>query len=90
MVLAVTVTVGEQKTAESAIVQWVALLFYGGLGITSIWLLFGLKRGYPSAWTVQMILSIVGLIMFPLVTIISILILVNWFKPDTKAWFSIR
>jgi hypothetical protein len=89
VVLSACLMISDPKTPESAIAGWVVMVFYGGMGITCIWLLFGLKRGYPAAWTVQMVLSIVGLLMFPIVTLISILILVNWFKRETKAWFGL-
>ncbi len=54
-----------------------------------IWLLFGLKSGVKSAYYVQMAISIIGLIGFPIGTLISAYILYLWSRPETKAWFGV-
>ena len=54
-----------------------------------IWLLFGLKRGDKTAYYGQMVISIIGLIGFPIGTLISAYILYQWFRPETKAWFGV-
>ena len=63
--------------------------FYSLLFPFYIWLLVGLKRGTKAAYYVQMILSIVGLIGFPIGTLINGYILATWFRPETKAWFGV-
>ncbi len=55
--------------------------------VASIWLNRATKKGTPAAWTVQIIFSVIGLLGFPLGTIIHAYVLFNWFKPETKAWF---
>jgi hypothetical protein len=65
----------------------------GGLVIISlilavfIWLNRALRLGTSAAWTVQLVASVVGLLAFPLGTLIHGYILSQWFKPETKAWF---
>ena len=54
-----------------------------------VWLLIALKRGVRAAYYVQMIVAIIGLIGFPLGTLINGYILYKWFRPETKAWFGI-
>lgn len=54
-----------------------------------VWLLLGLKRGTKGAYYVQMIVSIIGLIGFPVGTLINGYILYKWFRPETKAWFGV-
>jgi len=63
-----------------------ALLYAVFLAI-SIWLNRALKKGVQAAWTVQIIVSVLGLLGFPLGTLIHGYILSQWFKPETKAWF---
>lgn len=52
-----------------------------------VWLLGALKRGATSAYYIQMVVSILGLMGFPLGTLISLYVLFKWFKPETRAWF---
>ncbi len=54
-----------------------------------IWLLIGLKRGTKAAYYVQMIVAFIGLIGFPIGTLINGYILYKWFRPETKAWFGV-
>jgi hypothetical protein len=64
---------------------WVVLgiiaLFYFIVG-------FGLLKGQGWARIVAIILAILGLLNFPIGTIISIIILLYLFKEDVKAYFS--
>jgi hypothetical protein len=53
----------------------------------NFWLRGAMRKGLPIAWTVQIILSALGVFSFPLGTIIHGYILFHWFKPETKAWF---
>jgi hypothetical protein len=62
-------------------------LFYGMLLVVNIWLNGALKKGTRAAWTVQIILSALGLLGFPLGTLIHGYLLSQWFKPEVKAWF---
>jgi hypothetical protein len=66
-------------------------LFLGGLYsclfVLSIWLNRALKRGLSAAWVVQLVMSVLGLLGFPIGTLIHGYILSQWFKPETKAWF---
>ena len=54
-----------------------------------VWLLMSLRRGKPGAWEVTLVLSVLGLLAFPVGTLINIILLVKWFKPETKAWFAV-
>jgi hypothetical protein len=69
--------------AERVILAAIYALFFGG----AIWLNRALKKGAPAAWVVQIIWSALGLLGFPLGTLIHGYILSQWFKPETKAWF---
>jgi hypothetical protein len=54
-----------------------------------VWLLVGLKRGTPAAYWVQLVIAVIGLVGFPIGTLIYAYILYLWFKPETKAWFGV-
>lgn len=54
----------------------------------NVWLLKAFKTRQKAAWNLQIVLSILGLFGFPLGTLIHGYILSQWFKPQTKAWFS--
>jgi hypothetical protein len=56
----------------------------------SFWQRKAIRRGDRNAWTVQIILSALGLTSFPIGTLIHGYVLMNWFKPEVKAWFGIR
>jgi hypothetical protein len=62
-------------------------VLYFLLWAVAIWQNGALKRAAPSAWITQIILSVIGLLGFPLGTIINGYILSQWFQPETKAWF---
>ena len=86
-------------------VVFLFLLFSGGLKVVNInivnmviysiffpiyvWLLSGLKSGVKSAYYVQLVISIIGLINFPIGTLINGYILYLWMRPETKAWFGV-
>lgn len=65
----------------------------GGLIVVALifamfaWLNRALKNGKPAAWTAQIVVSVFGLLGFPLGTAVHAYILSQWFKPETKAWF---
>lgn len=63
------------------------VLFLVALMALVLWLNNALRKGVPVAWTVQIILSIIGLASFPLGTLIHGYILSQWFTPENKAWF---
>ncbi|MBV9867085.1 MAG: hypothetical protein JO316_17155 [Abitibacteriaceae bacterium] len=67
----------------------VMAFFYGLLLAVDIWLNRALKQGTPAAWTVQIVLSALGLCGFPIGTLIHGYILSQWFSPETKAWFGL-
>lgn len=46
-----------------------------------------LLTGKHSGWIIQLIVSVLGLLWFPIGTAINTYILSQWFKPETKAWF---
>ena len=48
------------------------------------------RRGVPAAWNVQAVVSVLGLLAFPLGTLLHLLILLKWFRPETKSWFGLR
>ncbi|HEX8551783.1 MAG TPA: hypothetical protein VF681_09535 [Abditibacteriaceae bacterium] len=66
------------------------LLFVGLLFGTFFWQRKAIRRGAANAWVVQIILSALGLLAFPLGTLIHGYILSQWFKPEVKAWFGTR
>ncbi|HVF85837.1 MAG TPA: hypothetical protein VM821_07625 [Abditibacteriaceae bacterium] len=63
----------------------VVLLFIVALIAFNAWLNIALKKGISAAWEFQILLSAIGLFMFPLGTAINAYILSHWFKPETKA-----
>ena len=65
----------------------VYLVIFGVLLGINIWLNRALKRGASAAWVVQIIISVLGLLSFPVGTLIHGYLLSQWFKPETKAWF---
>lgn len=64
-------------------------LFYAALLAVEIWLNRALKKGTRAGWTVQLIVSILSLCLFPLGTAIHAYILSQWSKPENKAWFGL-
>ena len=73
----------QQSSAE----RFGLFVLYAALFGFQLWINRGIKKGTPAIWTVQMILSILGLVGFPIGTLIHGYILSQWFKPETKAWF---
>lgn len=65
----------------------IVFLIYAAFFLVVLWINRGIKKGARSVWAVQMILSVVGLLGFPIGTLIHGWILSQWFKPDVKAWF---
>jgi hypothetical protein len=75
---------------KGGVVATVAVLaLYGAFLAIYIWLFGALKQGNPAAWRAQRALAFLGLIGFPLGTIIYIYLLSKWSKPETKAWFGL-
>jgi hypothetical protein len=69
--------------------RWVlALLPLGLLGL-SVWMLAAVPRGKRPAYYVQMVLSALGLLGFPLGTLLHGYILYYWVRPETKEWFGV-
>lgn len=88
----VLTTLGGERGGDAPndpVTAFVLLAVYGGIAVLLMWLIRSLKRGLAAAWTVQMVLSILGLLGFPLGTIIHGMILSRWFQPETKAWFGL-
>lgn len=73
--------------AESGLERILLLGFYIVLFGFDIWLNRALKAGAPAAWPAQIAASCLGLLGFPLGTLIHGYVLSQWFKPETKAWF---
>lgn len=65
------------------------LIVFAPIALANIFLITSLRKGNPVAWHVQMVLSLLGLLGFPIQTVIHALVLSKWFKPDTKAWFGL-
>lgn len=74
---------GPETAAFFAICSGVIIL----IGLIDFILGYGLWILAPWAWTVSVIFAILGLINFPIGTIISIIILIYLFKPEIKAVF---
>jgi hypothetical protein len=73
----------DDSMAEKAGGLIFCILFFAGM----LWQRTGLRRGTGAAWTVQIVLSALGLLAFPLGTLVHGYILSKWFKPEVKAWF---
>jgi hypothetical protein len=60
-----------------------------GIGIfgVALWHFFQLNNRNSLAWGLQQVFSGLGLFAFPLGTIINVLILTKWYKPEVRAWF---
>jgi hypothetical protein len=63
------------------------VIFLVVLGFIEFVVAFGYWMGYPWAWWVGLILSIIGLIGFPIGTIINAIIIYYLTRPHVKAWF---
>ena len=79
--------IGEESANYALEIKLVGAFLYLLGWIISIWHNRALKRGQPLAWNAQIVSSTFGLCGFPLGTFISIYVLSQWFKPETKAWF---
>ncbi len=62
-------------------------LVFGIIALVYFLIGFGLLKGKGWARVVAIILAIIGLLNVPIGTIISIIILIYLFKPETKAFF---
>ena len=85
--IAMVIVFSTSRSQESTSTKLGMFTFYVLLFAFLWWLNRAIKSGKPVAWTVQIILSILGLLAFPLGTLIHGYILSQWFKPETKAWF---
>ncbi|MGM0405981.1 MAG: hypothetical protein ACQEQM_07570 [Thermoplasmatota archaeon] len=70
--------------AEVGVVCWAV---FGILALLYFLVAFGLWKGQGWARMVAIILAIIGLINFPIGTIISIILLIYLFKDEVKAYF---
>jgi tetratricopeptide (TPR) repeat protein len=68
--------------------SFVFLLGFVTLGLNG-WLMWAVPKGSQAAYYVQMVLSALGLLGFPLGTILHGYILYAWTRPETKAWFGV-
>jgi hypothetical protein len=80
---------GVPETAGDDIFAGMAMcwVIFGIIALLHFLVGFGLLKGQGWARIVAIILAILGLINFPIGTIISIIILIYLFKPDVKAYF---
>jgi uncharacterized membrane protein len=79
-----------QKSAEDTAGKIVLAIVLFIFWFVAIWLRSAFRKGTRAAWTVQIVLSILGLTSFPLGTLIHAYLLFHWFKPETKAWFGVQ
>ena len=84
------VAVGTFLMDGDAVEKAITAVIFGVFWLIAIYMLFALKAGTRAAWTVQLVLSILGLLSFPIGTIIHGYILFHWIKPETKAWFGVQ
>jgi hypothetical protein len=63
--------------------------FFGSLIVFQLWMLRGLRQGHKACYYIQWILSTIGLLAFPVGTIISAIVLMKWKRPETRAWFGV-
>jgi len=74
-------------TGSGLVLATLGAICSGVLGIIAFALGWGLWTLQPWAWTGAIIFAIIGLINFPIGTIISIIILIYLFRPEIKAAF---
>lgn len=82
LVLSITAPQQDEKVMAVAYLAACAI----GLAL-QVWIISALRKGTPGFWVVQIILSVMGLLSFPLGTVINGYILSQWFNPEVKAWF---
>jgi membrane protein insertase Oxa1/YidC/SpoIIIJ len=62
---------------------------FGTLTFLNFYLMRGHRKADKNVWRFQIGVSLVCLLMFPLGTLLHALVLVGWFRPETKAWYGI-
>ena len=75
---------GEERTKSlySMVVYPLGALFM-------VWLITALRQRRRSAWRAQAAWSVLSLVSFPVGTVLNGLLLVWWFRRDTRAWFGL-
>lgn len=87
-VLAIVVTVGALLDGKW---MWDAVSIGAASVLVAVpfwWLRRELRRRNATAWKVQTILSFVGLLAFPVGTLVFYSILRKWFTPEVRTWFA--
>lgn len=54
-----------------------------------VWLALGLLSGKKSCWYTQVVMSVIGLISFPIGTVLNIVILIFFFQPLIREYFKV-
>lgn len=70
------------------LIVWFSIM--GGTWLVSLLLSAAIGRGHLAAWYVELVLLILGLVAFPVGTVLSGLILFFWLKPETRGWFGLE
>ena len=75
---------GEERTKSlySMVVYPLGALFM-------VWLITALRQRRRSAWRAQAAWSVLSLVSFPVGTVLNGLLLVWWFRRETRAWFGL-
>ena len=65
------------------------LVFSLCLAVYHLFLGIGLQKGKGAAWYVQIVTAIIGLILIPYGTIVSLVILIFFFQPNVRSFFKV-
>ena len=75
--------------AHSALERVILILICGAMFALNAWLIWALRKGISAAWSVQLVVSGLGLLNCGIGTILHGYVLSQWFKPEVKAWFGV-
>lgn len=83
-----SVALGDVQAGDLPMILTISTLCVVLTGVF-FWLAIALRNASKAAWTAQIVVSSIGLLLFPPGTIIHGYILSKWFQPETKAWFGL-
>ncbi len=91
-ILNILIGIGAMSTTSTTNADTISNLIGGivvfPLAVAHLWVGVCLKKGGKGMWTAQLVLSIISLIgMCGCGTILHAIVLLGWFKDETKAWF---
>jgi tetratricopeptide (TPR) repeat protein len=89
VILTIVLAAISDSSTDALVGAVVLLIFCVPFAALFLWLAIAHKNATRAAWTVQIVLSIIGALFFPLGTLIHVYLLCYWFKPETKFWFGV-